>query len=172
MPASARFRRGCSTCIETLHKKGRVKVKNRADFLKRLFSTASLAVMPFLFSACGGDCLAPGGCNSGASNNGSTLAPAPASATGTYTVLYVVSGSAKQASLTYNNSQGGTAQQTVNLPWQTQFTMKKGDFLYISAQNQADVGSVVSEIKVDGNVFKSTISSGAFVIATASGSCC
>ena len=138
--------------------------------LPMYFAIISFSLLALL-AGCGGDCIAPGGCNNGTAATGGTNTTQPPSS-GTYTVLYVVSGTATQASLTYSNSQGGTAQETVNLPWQRQFSMIKGDFLYISAQNQGDTGSVTTEIRVNGVQFKSTTSSGAFVIATASGSCC
>jgi hypothetical protein len=123
-----------------------------------------------VLSGCGGDCLNPSGCNSPkTTSSSSTPTPGP---TGSYTILYAVGGTATQASLTYQNSQGGTSQEKVNLPWQRQFTMVKGDFLYLSGQNEGDTGTVTTEIRVNGALFKTTTSSGAFVIATASGSCC
>lgn len=92
--------------------------------------------------------------------------------TGRYDVVYEVTGSAQSASLTWATTGGGTSQQTVNLPWNIKYTMRDGDFVYISAQNQGKTGSVTTTIKADGKTFKSTTSTGAYVIATASGSCC
>lgn len=74
--------------------------------------------------------------------------------------------------LTYANAQGGTEQVTVALPWSASYNMSQGDFLYVSAQNQEAAGDVTTTIQVDGNTFKTSTSSGAYVIATASGSCC
>ena len=89
-----------------------------------------------------------------------------------YDVKYTVSGSATAASLTYQNGQGGTAQEDVSLPWEKTYQLLKGDFLYISAQNKADSGSITTNISVNGVNFKTTTSIGAFVIATSSGTCC
>jgi hypothetical protein len=91
----------------------------------------------------------------------------------TYSVYYKVTGSTDRAGLTLRTSSGGTAQLTVNLPYtDPAMTFAKGDFLYISAQNERSSGSVTTTIYVDGKPWKSTTSSGAYVIATASGSCC
>jgi len=81
---------------------------------------------------------------------------------------YRVSGTAKSASLTYETPTG-TEQRTVNLPWSKTYKFSKGDFAYISAQNQGEVGTVKVEIKVDGTVWKHAESSGAYVIASCSG---
>ncbi len=92
---------------------------------------------------------------------------------GRYDVVYKVTGSTDQASLTMATSSGGTSQIKVSLPYSTPAsTYKDGDFMYISAQNQRSSGSVTTAIYVDGELWKSTTSTGAYVIATASGSCC
>lgn len=88
------------------------------------------------------------------------------------TVTYYVYGEdTSQASLTYENGQGGTQQEVVRLPWRTTITARSGDFLYISAQNKNDSGGVIVGIGVDGQPFKESQSSGAYTIASASGSC-
>lgn len=88
------------------------------------------------------------------------------------TVTYhVVGEGTDSASLTYENSEGGSQQETVRLPWQKTFSVQEGDFLYISAQNQDDRGTIAVQIRVDGRDFKTSQSSGAYTIATASGSC-
>lgn len=87
-------------------------------------------------------------------------------------VRYVVSGSAGRASLTYTNSQGGTSQEKVSLPWSIEYSMRPRDFMYISAQNERESGSVTVEIWVGGVRKKASTSSGAFVIASASDECC
>lgn len=85
------------------------------------------------------------------------------------TVVYRVTGVATQsASLTYENAQGGTEQREVDLPWTLSASMQPGAWAYISAQNQEDRGSVTAEIVVDGKVWKSSTSEGAYTIATAS----
>lgn len=90
----------------------------------------------------------------------------------THTVTYKVTGTATSASLTSENSGGGTEQiSDAYIPWETTYyTMQTGDFVYISAQNNGEYGSVTSEIYVDGALFKTSTSSGAYVIATTSGS--
>lgn len=89
-----------------------------------------------------------------------------------HTVTYSVEGTASTVSLTYNNNQGGTEQETVTVPWTRNITAKDGDFLYISAQNQDESGDVVVRIIVDGQEIKHSNSSGRYSIASASGSCC
>jgi hypothetical protein len=83
---------------------------------------------------------------------------------------YRVAGTALAAQLTYANATGGTEQHTVNLPWSSDiFPTSADEFLYISAQNQGEYGSVVVEILVDGVVWKTSESSGQYCIADASG---
>jgi len=92
-------------------------------------------------------------------------------ATTSFSVTYEVSGSASKVDLTYNNAQNGTEQLgDKSIPWSKKYTMEFGDFMYISAQNQGETGSVTCKIKVDGVVVKQSTSSGAYVIATCSGS--
>jgi RNA polymerase subunit RPABC4/transcription elongation factor Spt4 len=88
------------------------------------------------------------------------------------TVVYEVDGSATSASLTYQNGQGGTEQEKVVLPWRKSITVKERDFLYISAQNQDKYGDIVVHIIADGEEIKRSSASGAYSIASASGSCC
>lgn len=86
---------------------------------------------------------------------------------------YTVTGTAKTASLTYENADGGTSQESdVVLPWEYSFSLDKStyNFLYISAQNGTREGTVIVTIYKDGDVYKTSTSSGAFTIATASGS--
>jgi hypothetical protein len=85
-------------------------------------------------------------------------------------VEYRVTGT--RADLTYANATGGTAQESrVTLPWSYRINgARTGQFLYISAQNTGDSGSVTVSIYKRGVLFKTTTSTGAFVIATASGS--
>lgn len=88
-------------------------------------------------------------------------------------IEYVVEGTAKSVFITVATADGGTAQATVNVPWRSpknRFNDKA--FVYISAQNQGSTGTVIAKILSDGKVIKETVSSGAYVIATASGTCC
>ena len=86
-----------------------------------------------------------------------------------YTVEYKVSGSASSVSLTYKNSTGGTEQKDVYTPWSTSFKCMPGNFLYLSAQNEDKTGSVTCEIWVNGILYKTSTSSGAYVIASCNG---
>ncbi|MCI0728860.1 MAG: hypothetical protein L0332_19390 [Chloroflexi bacterium] len=103
-----------------------------------------------------------------------------------YRIKYAVTGTASRASLTYSNAQGGTEQITVELPWESDMGyFPAGDFVYISAQNDSESGSVICEIwqrpdnpswsgslRTD-QVFekaKTSTSQGAFAIASCDGS--
>lgn len=93
----------------------------------------------------------------------------------TYTVVYDISGSGtSRASLTYSDANGGTRQSSgVSLPHGISLrNVRRGDFLYISAQNDNASGNITVEIVVNGRSFKRAQSSGGYTIATASGSCC
>lgn len=86
-------------------------------------------------------------------------------------VKYKVTGTADTVDVTYENADGGTSQESdVDVPWSYSFTGEPGDFVYISAQNQGQTGTVTVTIYTDGDVFKTSTSEGAYVIATASGS--
>lgn len=87
----------------------------------------------------------------------------------TRTIVYKVSGTASSVSITYQNPQGGSSQTEASLPWEQTLTFKDGDFVYISAQNKGESGSVTTEILVDDKPFKSTTSSGPYVIADCNG---
>ena len=86
-------------------------------------------------------------------------------------VRYEVTGTAALVDITIENSSGGTSQYAdVAPPWTYDFSAKVDDFVYVSAQNATSTGSVTATIKIDGDTFKTSTSSGAYVIATASGS--
>lgn len=84
----------------------------------------------------------------------------------------VVGEGTRSASLTYQNGEGGTEQRDVKLPWTSSFTARPGSFLYISAQNKNDSGSITVYISINGNTRKTSTSSGAYVIASANYRCC
>ncbi|HNT76392.1 MAG TPA: hypothetical protein PKH77_15360, partial [Anaerolineae bacterium] len=88
----------------------------------------------------------------------------------TYRVTYKITGTASRASLTYQNAQGGTEQTVVSIPWKESLIVESGDFLYLSAQNEGEFGSVTCEIWVNDVKWKESTSQGAYVIATCSGS--
>ncbi|MDP2896035.1 MAG: hypothetical protein Q8Q12_05680 [bacterium] len=99
-----------------------------------------------------------------------------------YTVKYIVSfgplfrpACGGDAFVTYENDQGGTEQAEVRVDslragaWEkTLFSVKRGGFLYLSAQNQGR-GDIRATILVDGHVWKTSGSSGAYAIASCSG---
>lgn len=95
---------------------------------------------------------------------------------GISSIKYEVTGTASSVDLTIENKGGGTSQfSNVSLPWKYEFTKQKNDeydfvFLYVSAQNNGSFGTVTSTIYVDGDSWKSSTSSGSYVVATASGS--
>ena len=81
------------------------------------------------------------------------------------------SGFGVYASVTMSNSGGDTEQiSSVALPYTKKIAVKKGAFLYISAQAREKM-QITTEIYVNGRRIKSSTSSGDYVIATASGSC-
>lgn len=85
----------------------------------------------------------------------------------TYTVTYWVKGTADSASLTYNNQDGNTEQKSeVDVPWHLKFEAEHGQFLYISAQNNGESGTIKTQIIVDGDVIAESESEGAYVIAS------
>lgn len=110
---------------------------------------------------------------SGGSSSDRSSAPsntrAPARTT-TYNIVYKVTGEVNgRASLTYENESGGTEQRTVKLPWEYKFKAERGDFLYISAQNEKDRGPIRCLITQNGASVQNASSSGAYVIAKCSG---
>jgi hypothetical protein len=93
----------------------------------------------------------------------------------TYTIKYEVTGTANSVSITMNNAGDNTEQlSNVPVPWEKTFSveLKKDSyyFAYVSAQNNGSSGSVIARIYKDEKLFKEATSSGAYVIATASGS--
>lgn len=91
-----------------------------------------------------------------------------------YSIVYSVSGTGAcvNASLTYENSSGGTSQiSAAQLPWTSSFTVTDThQFLYISAQNNFSTGSITTSISINGVVKSTSTSTGAYVISTSSGS--
>jgi len=85
-------------------------------------------------------------------------------------VTYEISGTAESASITLSNPTGGTEQNDmVYLPRTYDYYSFPNDYLYISAQNNGETGSVKVSIYVKGNLFKTSTSTGSYVIASASG---
>ena len=91
------------------------------------------------------------------------------SSTSAAKVEYEITGTASTVSVTLNNATGGTEQYTdVSVPHTYTFEKYTHWFLYVSAQNEADSGSVTVTIYLDGEVVATSTSSGAYVIASAS----
>lgn len=87
-----------------------------------------------------------------------------------YRVTYEITGTTSGVSITLNNAQDGTEQGDYKLPFRKTYEMQPGSFVYISAQNMYESGTVICKIYVDGEEVKTSTSSGAYVIATCSGS--
>lgn len=88
-----------------------------------------------------------------------------------YYVLYKITGTGRAGDVTYENGEGGTEQADISIPWQKGETMEYGDFVYISAQSGDDANRTITcEIRVNGDVFKTSTSTGRYVIASCSGS--
>jgi hypothetical protein len=90
---------------------------------------------------------------------------------GEYSMEYSVTGTASSVDITYVNEDGGTSQiSDATVPWSYSFTGIEDNFVYISAQNNGKTGTVTVTIYKSGKKFKSGTSTGAYVIASASGS--
>ena len=89
----------------------------------------------------------------------------------THAITYRVTGSGLGVvDLTYQNANDASEQMNdVAMPWTLKFNARPGQFLYVSAQNQKQTGTVICEILLDGVVVKTARSSGAYVIASCSG---
>ena len=86
-------------------------------------------------------------------------------------VEYKITGTASKVFVTLSNATGGIEQyDNVSVPHTYTFETFDDWFLYISAQNLGEWGSVTVTIYLDGAVAKTATSSGAYVIATASDS--
>jgi hypothetical protein len=88
-------------------------------------------------------------------------------------VTYSISGTTTKANATWVYFDGSISQHTLPVPYETsKLLFKSGDFLYLSAQNDLPSGTVTTTIKVNGKAWKTVTSSGAYSIATVSGTCC
>lgn len=103
----------------------------------------------------------------------SGLSPARSTTSSTaqsYKVTYKVGGSTSKASITIQNSSGGTEQREVRVPWSTSFHAKPGQFVYLSAQNKSEYGTVDARIELNGKTVQSASSNEEYGIASVSGS--
>lgn len=95
----------------------------------------------------------------------------------TYTVTYKVDGTAVSVNLTMQlngqtNQQNGAALPLMNNTGTagiTQENLRSGSFVYVSAQNNANTGTVTCHILVNGVEVVTNTSSGGYAIATCSG---
>ena len=84
-------------------------------------------------------------------------------------VEYRITGTASKVSVTLNNATGGTEQyDNVSVPHTYRYDNFTDWFLYISAQNQGESGSVTVTIYLNGEIVNTATSEGAYVIASAS----
>ena len=96
---------------------------------------------------------------------------APTVPTYEYEIRYTVTGTASTVNVTLNNSGGNTEQYSdVSVPAEYAYETFDDWFFYISAQNQGETGSVTVRIYYRDDLIEEATSSGAYVIATASGS--
>lgn len=95
-------------------------------------------------------------------------------------VVYEVEGSASSVSITIETPTGTSQQEGVGLPLAPEgggvgehglsANFQRGDFVYISAQNDGETGTVTCRITVDGRVVSENTADGAYSIATCKGS--
>ncbi len=90
-------------------------------------------------------------------------------------VEYKVTCTTGLVDLTIENASGGTSQfDDMATPWSYSFEVNNPEygyfFVYVSAQNQQSSGTVTAQIYVNNSLYKTSTSTGAYVIATASGS--
>ncbi len=111
-------------------------------------------------------------------NDTTTSTPTQTPSAGTITVEYEVIGTDAcspacrlRADLTLENDSGGTDQHdNMPLPYRTTWRgFGLGDFVYISAQNQGESGTLACAIYVNGAKVFTASASGAYSICTASG---
>lgn len=109
---------------------------------------------------------------------GSTLSPAEIDdMLGPVEVVYQVTGDARDgASITVETPSGTEQMDVSSLPLMNKaggqglrMEFRRGQFVYISAQNRGDIGSVTCSISVDGEVISENTSTADYGIATCKG---
>lgn len=84
-------------------------------------------------------------------------------------VMYEIGGTTDAASLTWENDTNGTDQGDYKVPFFKSFKgFRRGDFVYISAQNMRETGNVTCKITYNGIIIAEAKASGKFAIATCS----
>lgn len=86
----------------------------------------------------------------------------------TFVITYEVTGTTSSVKVSYTNETGGTQQETVSLPWNHKCFVRGSFHAHIFAQNEEKKGTIRVRILLNDQEKKSSVSSGAFVIATAS----
>ena len=81
-------------------------------------------------------------------------------------VTYKIGGSARTGDITYSTPSGQEQAGDERLPWRRTFTARKGEVLYVSAQNAGAAGTVTCEISINGKTVKRARSSGAYAVVT------
>ena len=112
----------------------------------------------------------------GLTETGKTFAGLKAKGANMYCKEYEVTGTAYSANITQTNPDGGTEQYSnVKLSGSYEFSVpiRRGSFDYyhamILAQNNGSRGSITVTIYVNGKIFRTSTSNGAYVIASADG---
>jgi hypothetical protein len=141
---------------------------DRARWLPLIIAVGVLLVIAVVGSAMAG---------SGKSKAASSTDTDTTAYSSTVEVLYEVEGSATGADITMEAPTGtvqGTgkavplASKTTGKPGLS-YTMPRGHFVYISAQNKGSSGSITCRISVDGVVVSTNTSSGGYAIASCKG---
>jgi hypothetical protein len=108
---------------------------------------------------------------------GNKTSSSGSSSSSTRTVLYEVEGTATSVDITFETPSGTSQGSNKKVPLANRdsgkrgisVTMDRGDFVYISAQNQGKTGTVTCKISVDGVLVSKVTSSGAYAIASCDG---
>jgi len=85
-------------------------------------------------------------------------------------VTYILRVSPGDFNITYTGSNADTFQeQHAAKSWRKTFTVKDGEFVYLSAQSNTHHSKIKAKILLNGKVFKEAEAEGDYAIATAAG---
>lgn len=84
-------------------------------------------------------------------------------------VVYAVDGTADSVFVTVQSATGTEQAAGRALPIRLEYTIRSGQFVYISAQNEGDWGDVTCEISIGDRVISRNSATGAYTIATCQG---
>lgn len=82
------------------------------------------------------------------------------------TIVYRVSGTAKEVAITYGNLQRGSEQRTVVVPWEQTFTTSDPRLAWVTARNTGREGTIRCEIVINGEVTSQAQSEGPFKVVS------